>query len=186
MALISYRTFSDVNDPVIQYCLLGSFAVMFALSASEKFSDRSAFRAQLSHYRLLPEALVGPAAIMVPLLEITTATLLLTAAYRYGVYGGLALLSGYTAAIGLNLLRGRTHIDCGCLGSQKEGISSFHVLRNLIMVLMLASCLLSPTARSLMWLDYFVIAAFLAAAMLIFSTLSHLLASHMDQRNWWS
>ena len=173
-------------DPVFQYCLLGSFALLFALSAAEKFGDRVAFRDLLRNYRILPTPLVPLTAVLVPMIEIATATLLVTTANIYGVTIGLVLMMGYALAIWINLLRGRTHIDCGCLGSRKEGISYLHVVRNLCLALILSTCLLTPLERQLIWLDYFVVTAFIATSMLIFSNFSHLLTGYMDQRSWWS
>jgi hypothetical protein len=174
-----------MSDPVIQYCVLGAFALMFALSAMEKYHDRAAFQQQVSDYRLLPAVLVPGLANAVIVLEIVAATLLITAAYRYGAAIGMVLLLLYALGIGLNLVRGRTHIDCGCLGSAGEGISWFHVLRNLFMIGLLALTLLPTAARTLIWLDYFVIMAWLGGAILTYITANLLLTSHLNQRNWW-
>ena len=172
-------------DPVIQYCLLGAFALMFALSAMEKYHDRAAFAQQVADYRLLPLPLVTSLANVIIVLEIVAATLLITTAYRYGAAIGMALLLLYALGISLNLIRGRTHIDCGCLGSAGEGISWIHVLRNLIMTGLLALTLLPTAARTLLWLDYFVIITWLVGAILIYITANLLLTSHLNQRNWW-
>ena len=173
-------------DPVIQYCLLGSFALMFAISAADKYKDRGTFSSQLTSYRLLPEAFIPLAVFLVPAAEITAATLLVTTGYKYGVALGSTLLAIYGLAIGINLGRGRTHIDCGCLGSAGEGISYFHVSRNLVLVIALGLCLLPVAVRELVWLDYFVIPLFVGASILIFASFGQLLASHMNQRLWWS
>ena len=167
-------------DPLIHYSLLGSFALMFALSAAEKYSDRAAFSAEIQNYRLLPAALIPVIAVLVTATEIIIATLLITELYRYAAIAGMLLLLAYAAGIMINLLRGRTHIDCGCLGSHGEGISYFHVLRNLLM-----AGLLEAADRQLVWLDYFVVAGWLAAATLVYATASLLLAAHLNHRTWW-
>jgi len=172
-------------DPVIQYCILGAFALMFALSAMEKYHDREAFQQHVNDYQLLPGAVVPGIASLVIAFEVVAATLLITAAYRYGAIIGIVMLAGYALAITLNLWRGRTHIDCGCLGSSGEGISGFHVLRNLIMISLLVLTLLPAATRPLVWLDYLVIMAWLASAILTYVTANLLLASHLNQRNWW-
>lgn len=172
-------------DPVIQYCLLGSFALMFALSAADKHKDKQAFMQEISNYQLLPALLIPVLAVLIPLAEIITATLLVTAAYQYGAVIGIVLITAYGLAIWINLLRGRTHIDCGCLGSSGEGISYFHVLRNITLTGLLVLCLLPNQLRELIWLDYLVVALFVGASTLVFASLNQLLASHLNQRLWW-
>jgi len=173
-------------DPVVLYALLGSFALLFAMSALESYQDVEAFSQQLADYRLLPEFLVPVTAIAVVAAEVIAATLLITQAYLWGVLLGLIMLLLYAAGILVNLLRGRTHIDCGCLGSRGEGISYFHVLRNLVLVILLAACLLPAGPRALLWLDYLTIITAVVAASGIYITVTLLISNYTEQRLWWS
>jgi hypothetical protein len=67
--------------------------------------------------------------------EVLAATGLLVPVTRTWAAGLAAvLLLAYAGVIALNLARGRTTIDCGC-GGGGQGISSWHVLRNLVLVL---------------------------------------------------
>lgn len=173
-------------DPAVLYALLGSFALLFAMSALEKYQDVEAFRQQVADYRVLPAFLVPVAAITVVAAEVIAATLLITQAYLWGVTLGLAMLLLYAAGILTNLLRGRTHIDCGCLGSRGEGISYFHVLRNVLLTAFLAACALPMETRDLVWLDYLTIIVAVTAASGIYVTTTLLIANYTEQRLWWS
>ncbi len=173
-------------DPTILYALLGSFALLFAFSALEKYQDVEMFRQQLIDYRVLPEMMAPIVAVVVVAAEVITATLLITQAYQWGVLLGLIMLSAYAIGILINLLRGRTHIDCGCLGSRGEGISYFHVLRNLLLIALLFSCTLSVSERTLLWLDYLTIIAAVAAAAGVYITMTLLISNYTQQRLWWS
>ncbi|MBL6689668.1 MAG: hypothetical protein ISP91_04685 [Pseudomonadales bacterium] len=173
-------------DPAALYTLLGSFALLFAMSALEKYQDVVAFRQQVADYRVLPEFLVPVEAITVVAAEVIAATLLITQAYLWGVMLGLAMLLLYAAGILANLLRGRTHIDCGCLGSRGEGISYFHVLRNILLAAFLSACTLAVGTRDLVWLDYLTIIIAVAAASGIYVTMTLLISNYTEQRLWWS
>lgn len=166
--------------------LLGCLAMLFAFSALDKYRDVETFRQQIKNYQLMPEALVMPMSALLFATEVITATLLITQGYRWGLIAAAALLSVYAAGIWINLIRGRRHIDCGCLGSQGEGISYYHVTRNLLLTGMAVVCLLPDTARELGWLDYLVIPVSVACGALLYLTFNLLIANSSNQKQWWS
>ncbi len=91
--------------------------MILASAASHKVRAPAWFRRQVADYRLLPEALHGPAARALPLLEGALALALLWPATRgAAALAALALVALYAAAIGINLARGRHDLDCGCAG----------------------------------------------------------------------
>ncbi len=173
-------------DPVILYSLLGGFALLFALSALEKYQDMTAFQLKLENYQLVPAVLAPAKANVLFLGELVTTTLLLTPAYRYGLAMAMALMAVYGLGIAVNLARGRTHIDCGCLGSQGEGISGYHLLRNGSLLLLLAMCFLPVQDRVLIWLDYMTIILFLGASAAAYATANLMIAHASQHRLWWS
>ena len=173
-------------DPTILYGLLGGFGLLFALSALEKYQDIPAFRQQLIDYRILPPLLIPFAAISIIAAEVISATLLITKAYPWGVALGVLIQVTYASGILINLLRGRTHIDCGCLGSRGGGISYFHVASNLLLIGLLAVCTLPLSERPLVWLDYLVIVITVAVCLMVYATMTLLIANHAQQRLWWS
>ncbi|MDA0979186.1 MAG: methylamine utilization protein MauE [Proteobacteria bacterium] len=172
-------------DPLYLYSLVGAFALMFALAAIEKSRDPLRFAGLVANYRLLPAALAQPVSRIVIAAETLAAVLMVTPAWSWGVVLGCLLLALYALGIGINLLRGRTHIDCGCLGSEAGGISWLHVVRNAVMFCLLATCLLPAGSRELGLLDYTVIPLFLLASTLAYSALSLALGQHLNARTWW-
>jgi hypothetical protein len=68
-------------------------------------------------------------------------------------FAASALLALFAVAMGINLLRGRTHIDCGCFDSTlKQPLRWSLVLRNAVLVLLLLVAAQSrETARAWDW-----------------------------------
>jgi hypothetical protein len=65
----------------------------------------------------------------------------------------------FGAAMGINLYRGRTMIDCGCFGSKlKSGLSRWMVVRNSVLALCALSLLLPALPRALTILEFVVCA----------------------------
>lgn len=93
-------------------------AVSFLLSGLAKFRS-GRFVADLANYRLLPTTTVVPFAKAVPFVEVGLGLLILgwtTSALP--IYAGVVVLAVFTAAMIVNLARGR-NIACGCRGSDK-------------------------------------------------------------------
>lgn len=96
----------------------GLVVLVFARALLHKLSDLTGFRATLAEYRLLPQGSDGAAAMALIAAEgLTLATLLLPVARPLGHLAAAGLLVIYGTAMAVNLLRGRTRIDCGCGGS---------------------------------------------------------------------
>ena len=110
-----------------------TLAGILLFAAAHKARNYLAFRGVLSGYGLLPEALVGIAATVIVTAEIAAGLLLLAPPDLLpGVpAAGLAtlLLCVYTSAIAVNLMRGRTAIDCGC-GGEPTPLSGWLLARN--------------------------------------------------------
>jgi hypothetical protein len=142
-------------DPVITWILRTGIAALMATAAFHKASDLAAFTGTVRDYRLVAERLAGPLALSFVALEVgLTIALLLPAAGGLAAVGCAFLLAVYSAAIAVNLGRGRRHIDCGCLGPRhRRPISRGLLVRNAALV---AGCLLAALpagARVLTWVD---------------------------------
>lgn len=146
-------------DPALHAILVAALALVFLHSAWHKLFAHAAFRAQLEGYRLLPPALVPAAAAALPVLELGGLGLFLNQATR--APGALALgllLAIYTAAMALNIQRGRTDIDCGCVGAGAQPpLSAWLLLRNAALGAIVLLSLLETAPRPLLWLDWFTI-----------------------------
>jgi len=101
----------------------------------------TAFKGVVGSYRLLPEVLVIPFAFFLPPVEIATGlAAALRAALPWSLWAAAALFIVFAIAMALNLLRGRTHIDCGCFQSAlRQPLEWRLVVRNVVLAL-LAAC----------------------------------------------
>lgn len=143
-------------DPVVGEIICGSFAVLFGVACAHKLRDLSAFAATLTHYGLLPDRLVGPASLLLPVLEgLAAVGLLISAAREPASLLGAVLLLTYALAMGLNLSRGRRQLQCGCFGPRGGGVvSASLVSRNVLMALVITLAGAVPwTGRPVGWLD---------------------------------
>ena len=132
----------------------------------------------MDEYRLIPLQLSGLVAVFLILAEFLAAILVLIPAVRMaGLLAMAALLLIYTAGIGINLLRGRRDIDCGCSGpASRHELSGWLVLRNLVLlslVLLTASPLIH---RPMNWLDVVVVLSGVAVASGLYMAMNQLLA----------
>lgn len=114
-----------------------SFMLMlFAFGLLHKVAEFERFTGFVAAYRLLPAATVRMASRLLIAMECMTLALLVwqpTRALGLGVAAALLLL--YAVAIAANVLRGRTHIDCGC-GGAAHPVSAALALRNLCLAIL--------------------------------------------------
>ncbi|GBQ95595.1 methylamine utilization protein MauE [Acetobacter nitrogenifigens DSM 23921 = NBRC 105050] len=110
----------------------GAVGALFLAASVSKMRDRDGFLGQLAAYRLLPDALLTPV-----LWLLIGAETLLGAGLLSGVaptacgLASAALLLVFSAAMAINVIRGRTSISCGCLpGSGGETLSWRSVARS--------------------------------------------------------
>ncbi len=147
-------------DPALQVAPRLGLGLLLLWSALEKWRGFDAFRGAVSEYRLVPR----------PLLPTVTAGVLMTeTALGIGLLAvgtgplaplaAAALLGIYTAAIAINLRRGRRDIDCGCAGfAGPQPIGRGLVLRNLVLIGLALLCAAPSGPRDLIWLDALTVA----------------------------
>jgi hypothetical protein len=142
-------------DPVLDLVVRGGLTLLLAAAALHKLADPARFRATLGEYRVLPAPAVGVASALVVGTELVLAVALLVPATRtVGLLAGAALLAVYAAAIAVNLLRGRTDLDCGCLASGGgRAISWWLVGRNVALAALATASVAPAAARPLGWID---------------------------------
>ncbi|MDH5672214.1 MAG: hypothetical protein OEZ06_08700 [Myxococcales bacterium] len=93
---------------------------IFLYTGVTKLADPGALATDIANYRLLPEALAGPAALLLPVLELVVGAALLSRSHLAG--GGAlagALLLAFAAAMAQAKLRG-IDLNCGCFGAGVE------------------------------------------------------------------
>ena len=122
-------------------------SLVFAAAAVAKFQSFGAWPGVLQNFRLLPRALVVPVAWLLPPLELAVAIGLMVAGFRSpaAIIAALLLML-FSAAVAINLRRGRTRIDCGCFSSDlRQALSPALLVRNAAL-LVAALCLVAPGA----------------------------------------
>lgn len=108
-----------------------------------KLRHRALLPGVIANYRLLPPVLVTPAATILPLAEIAIGIMLIAGLAPVPVLLAMLLLALFAGAMATNILRGRSHIDCGCGRSQlRHPIGWPLVVRNLLLVALVAPRLL--------------------------------------------
>jgi hypothetical protein len=140
----------DHPDAVIAIRTL--IALVFLSAAIGKMRSWPIFQGVVANYRLLPQVLVGPVTYALPPAEAAIGAILPTGLLAPWAEGAAALLlAAFAVAIGINLLRGRRHIDCGCFQSTlKQPLRWTLVSRNVLLAL-LAAAAAAPSGRPDGW-----------------------------------
>ena len=164
-------------DPTVGLTLRAALSVLFVWSASHKLRDVEAFRTALAGYQLVPDRWLGATAGVFIAAELCVAVGL----WRPG-YAGLAsctaagLFAIYTGAIGINLLRGRRDIDCGCAGTaHPHPLSAALVARNAILGAAALASALPAASRAPTWVDGITVFASVTTLALLYTAVDGLL-----------
>jgi len=165
-------------DPVLGWVLRVALSLLFAAAAFHKLRAPREFAATLEAYALVPSGALPLLGWALALVEgLLAAAFLVPVLGWVPIAGGALLLSIYSAAIAINLARGRTDIDCGCLGpAGGQPLSAWLLVRNASLV---GACLLVAApqgVRPLLWVDAISIAGG-AAGIALCWTAVHLLAT---------
>ena len=166
-------------DPVVALVCSLAGAAVFLSGAYGKWRERELFAAAMEGYDLIPTVAVPTASIALILAETAIGlALLLPFAAPVAQMGGVSLLMVVSAAVVINLARGRREISCGCGGaSGDQQLSWGLVARNAVLVLVLLAAALPVQDRTLVALDYATVV--LGAPMLagLYAAASQLLAN---------
>lgn len=139
-------------DPVLAFTLRICFAFLFALAAFHKLRKFSSFRYTLGLYELVPERLVGVLAAVVVSAELYIALRMPFSPRIH--FAAAAVLTAYAFAIALNVVRGRTDLDCGCMGpAARTPLTWWLVARNMVLVALLLMLATPVSRRPLVWVD---------------------------------
>ncbi|MFO1468181.1 MAG: MauE/DoxX family redox-associated membrane protein [Steroidobacteraceae bacterium] len=167
-------------DPAVADVIAAALALLLGRAAFDKFSDGARFRGILESYGVLPASLAAPAAAGVPLIEGVVAGALLLGCFEDSARkaAGLAaavLLLVYGTAIAVNLLRGRTTLDCGCTpAGERRPIGAWMVARNALLAALALLTTLPGDARELGPIDAPLLIGGLIACVALYSALDTL------------
>lgn len=166
-------------DPAVSAVLRVALAAVLAGAAVHKLRDLHAFRVALGDYQLVPWALTGLVAPALVAAEAGTAALLLSPLARPAGFAAAAtLLSLYSLAIAVNLVRGRRDLDCGCFGPALHvRLGGGLLARNGALIAAALAGLAPPAPRALGALDLATIAGALAFLALANAAATRLLAA---------
>ncbi len=166
-------------DPSVALSLAIALAAIFAWSGTTKLRDVEMFEAALANYRLLPHAMEKSVARLVPLCEWACAGGLLCSSTRtFAAIGLVLLLCLFTGAIAINLMRGRTNIDCGCFGpALRQDLSASLLLRNAVLILLAALVAIPAGARQVQWIDWATIGFGAATGVVLYASANYALGN---------
>ena len=169
-------------DPAIPLVIVLSLALLWFVAAAQKLRGFAVFVTVLSDYRLVPHGTTRACAGAVIGLELGLGVCLLIPVLRNPALAGSALLLAfYAVAIGVNLLRGRRFIDCGCMGPVgQQSLSGALVARNLSLACLALAAMLPAQGRALIWFDAVAVTAAVCAAALLYSAINRLIARGPD------
>ncbi|GAA1053016.1 methylamine utilization protein [Dietzia sp. CQ4] len=127
--------------------------IALLVAGLSKLRDIGAHARVVVGYKILPDPLAVKVGRVLPFLEILLGAALLGRVGLDAVAWGVAALFGvYAAGLAVNLLRGRTELDCGCFafgGHDAPSIGWWHVTRALGFAAAAVACLYLPGPRSL-------------------------------------
>jgi len=136
-----------IIDPAIVLASRVLGTLVFGAAVLGKLRHRDEFVGVVANYRLVPEPLATAVAWLIIVFEIAIVLsfatgLWLTAAAALAVL----LLCVFAVAMAINLVRGRTEIDCGCFQSAlRQRLSIALVVRNLLLIVSLLPLFGSPS-----------------------------------------
>ncbi|MCE7998335.1 MAG: methylamine utilization protein MauE [Rhodobiaceae bacterium] len=164
-------------DPVFDIAIRGALAALLLVAAWHKLRDPIGFWQAVSGYQLLRENLEKPLARLIPLVEIALAlSLVVFTSSSLPLVTVMALWLVYGSGIAVNLLRGRTELDCGCGGiGADQTIHWGLVARNGVLIAVTGFLLFPAMTRELVWFDYAAAGFACLLLLLIYATAEHLL-----------
>ena len=142
-------------DPVCALMIVSCAMLLFGAAAAHKLRAVGEFSQTLAQYQLLPAGFIRIAGPAFGLMEFAICAGLPWPALRpVAAAAGVVLLLMYSAAITINLARGRHDLDCGCGGfGRRTPIGPWMVVRNLCLACMLCLLMTREASRSLEFAD---------------------------------
>lgn len=160
-------------DPLFELTIAWSLAALFAGSTLHKLQALSEWPGVVRNYRLMPDAFGGAVAWLILCAgALTAGALFFEPTRRMGAIAAALQLLIFGVAIGINIGRGRTAIDCGCFGSRlRDGLSRWMVARNAVLALCALSLLLPVLPRTLSAMEIAVCAGLIATLAFLYPVL---------------
>ncbi len=127
-----------VTSPVAALVFRLILGVIFIYSGIMKAADPMGFAQSIVNYRILPDVMINPSAILLPWVEI-----IIGGSFLLGILiRGCALVSAvlfaiFGCALTANVVRG-FDVACGCFSTSVEAgsINEFYILRDIVLLAM--------------------------------------------------
>lgn len=164
-------------DPAFGYLIVFGIALLFAGAGAHKTRGLARFTEVFAAYRLLPDAAARRLAWLIPALEFGAAACLsFQPGRRAAVLPAAALLIAYASGIGINLLRGRRDLDCGCGGPRdRRAIAGWMVWRNVGLAAALGIAALPWSPRPLGPTDFLTVIGGLIVVVTLYAAVDRLM-----------
>src|SRR5277367_4901344 len=174
-------------DPAIGALITAAVALLFASAGVHKLRDLKGFDAIFSAYGLMPIVSRTRITWVVPMLEMSVAAGLSVKISRpFAAALAMVLLSGYAAAIAINLKRGRRDLACGCGGpDERRTIAPWMVWRNGLIVLGAALVFVPWSNRPLGVWDAITVAFGVMTVALLYLCIDQLLGNAQRTAQMW-
>jgi len=168
-----------IFDIVITVIANFAIGLLFLLACFAKVTNFAVFKATLDEYNIVPKFFVGLCAVIIVGVELAIGVGAFFVESTVGAMLAAAmLLSCYSAAIGINLLRGRRDIDCGCTGpASRQMLSGWLLVRNVVLASIAVVGAAPYTARELQPQDWALVGLALIAAMSLYAAINQLMAN---------
>jgi len=175
-------------DPVLVRAISLAFAALFMLAAWHKLREPEQFRESVRNYQLVPGFIVPVISMALPVLELMLGVAWLSAVrLDLAAYGSVALLALYAISMGINLMRGRIYIGCGCgmtTTSAQQPLSLSLIFRNLLLMSAALLTTAPAAARTFGFIDYLTLSMALIATTLLYIAASELLSNRTAMASW--
>ncbi|WP_136162682.1 MauE/DoxX family redox-associated membrane protein [Sphingomonas flavalba] len=174
-------------DPFLLLLARAALGGLMLAAALHKLSEPARFADAVDGYRLVPAPLIRPTAWAIMLAELAAALAVLWPvgeAWRAGLGGVAGLMLAYAAAMAINLLRGRSNVDCGCLGfGAAKRIRWAMVGRGGALAAVSALVALAPAAvRPLLWIDWFGVGVGLLCVLLLYIAFDAIIGAPLREK----
>jgi uncharacterized membrane protein YphA (DoxX/SURF4 family) len=122
-----------------------AIGAIFIVAGVSKAGNAALFAAQIAGFRLLPEVLIAPLAVMLPYWEILLGALVIVGLFtRAAAWIAVLLLALFDLAIASAVVRGMS-VSCGCFGPNDATVTTWaEVARDAVFVVLALIVALRP------------------------------------------
>jgi uncharacterized membrane protein YphA (DoxX/SURF4 family) len=124
-------------EPVVLLVLRVGLGLIFLAAGGFKIGHAAEFAQEIAAFRLLPQPLIAPLALLMPFLEVMLGVYLVIGLFaRASAWAAALLLLIFDLAIASAVARG-LHLHCGCFGPNDQTVTTWtEVARDAVLVVL--------------------------------------------------